>query len=213
MTTERMNVHQALVELKTLDKRISNALISATWVVTNKHSNRKIDGVSIEEFEAKLKSEYQKVRDLMDRRDAIKRAVVNSNAVTTVEIAGKTYTVAEAIDMKNHGIAHLRDLLNVLTRDYTRAKTMLERANGDELERRADEHVKNMFGNSDMKGATAEVKSAREDFIKAQTVELVDPIGIYKQITEIDEKINLFTTNVDSALSVSNALTIIEIEY
>ena len=213
MTTEKMNVHQALVELKTLDKRISNALISSTWVVTNKHSNRKIDGVSVEEFEAKLKSEYQKVRDLMDRRDAIKRAVVNSNAVTKVEIAGKTYTVAEAIDMKNHGIEHLRSLLNVLTRDYTRAKTLLERANGDELERRADEHVKNMFGTSDMKGATAEVKKAREEFIEAQTMELVDPIGIYKQITEIDEKINLFTTNVDSALSVSNALTIIEIEY
>lgn len=213
MTTEKMNVHQALVELKTLDKRISNALMSATWVVTNKHSNRKIDGVSIEDFEVNLKSEYQKVRDLMNRRDAIKRAVVNSNAVTTVEIAGKTYTVAEAIDMKNHGIDHLRSLLNVLTRDYTRAKTLLERANGDELERRADEHVKNMFGNSDMKGATAEAKKAREEFIEAQTMELVDPIGIYKQITDIDEKINLFTTNVDSALSVSNALTIIEIEY
>ena len=42
MTTETMNIHQALVELKTLNKRIESAIREGEWVVANKHSNGKI---------------------------------------------------------------------------------------------------------------------------------------------------------------------------
>ena len=35
MTTEKMNIHQALVELKTLDKRIESAIKESEWVVSN----------------------------------------------------------------------------------------------------------------------------------------------------------------------------------
>lgn len=213
MTTEKMNIHQALAELKTLDKRIQSALMEGTYAVANKHSNTKIDGIDLKEYTANVKSRYQKVNDLIARCGAIKRAVVNSNAVTKVEIAGETYTVAEAIDMKNRGIEHFKQLLNKLVYDYNNAKRLAERANGDELERRADEHVRNMFGNTDVKGATEDVKKAREEFIKAQTVELVDPIGIHQKIEELNEKITSFETSVDAALSVSNALTMIAISY
>ena len=213
MVKETMNLHQALVELKTLDKRIHTAIMEGSYVVANKHSNSKILGLSVKDFSENVKSQYQKVTDLMARCEAIKRAVVNSNAVTTVEIAGKTYTVAEAIDMKNHGVERMKKLLYKLTTDYENARRMAERSNGDDLERRADEHIRNMFGNTDVKGATDDVKKAREEFIKAQTVELVDPIDIRKKIEELDEQINSFLVNVDAALSVSNALTTIEICY
>ena len=46
MTTETMNVHQALAELKMMDKRIEAATREPEWVVTNKHSNTKINGVA-----------------------------------------------------------------------------------------------------------------------------------------------------------------------
>ena len=35
MTTETMSIHQALVELKTLDKRIAAAIEDGEWVVAN----------------------------------------------------------------------------------------------------------------------------------------------------------------------------------
>ena len=44
-------------------------------------------------------------------------------------------------------------------------------------------------------------------------MELVDPISVLKQIEQLNEQINAFEVNVDSALSVSNALTNIEISY
>lgn len=213
MTTESMTIHQALVELKTLDSRITKAIQEGGFVTANKHSNAKINGIPVKEYSDDVVSRYQKITDLMKRREAIKCAVVISNAVTTVEVGGKTYTVAEAIEMKNHGTKGKSYLLAQLTNDYNIAKRLADRANGDDLERRAEEHVKNMFGNTDMKGASEEVKRAREEFIKAQTMELVDPLDVREVIEKLNEEILNFTTNVDAALSVSNALTTIHIEY
>ena len=213
MTTERMNIHQALVELKTLDKRIEAAIQEGEWVVANKHSNGKIGGIDLKDYIENVKSRHQKVTSLIARTEAIKRAVVNSNAVTKVIISGKEYTVAEAIDMKNHGIERLRALVRRLTSDYNLAKLTADRANGAELERRADDYVRTMIGNTDVKGMTEEVKRMREEFIKAQTMELVDPIGVLKQIELLNEQITAFEVNVDAALSVSNALTTIEVTY
>ena len=213
MTTETMNIHQALVELKTLDKRIESAIQEGDWVVANKHSNGKISGIDLKDWVENVKSRHQKVTGLIARTEAIKRAVVNSNATTKVTIAGREYTVAEAIDMKNHGIERLRALVRRLNHDYTMAKSAADRANGAELERRADDYVRTMIGNTDVKGMTEEIKRLRDEFIKAQTMELVDPIGVLKQIEMLNEQINAFEINVDSALSVSNALTAIEVSY
>ena len=213
MTTEVMNVHQALAELKTMESRITKAVREPEWVIANKHSNTKIGGVNIEEWKANVKAAHAKVMDLIRRRDAIKRAVVNSNAVTKVTVAGKEYTVAEAIDRKNNGTQFLTMLAQRMAHDHTQAKMNADRANGAELERRADDHVKVMIGNSDMKGATVEAQRIRKEFIEAQTTELVDPIGVYKVIAELDEEVTSFLTAVDAALSVSNAITQITVEY
>ena len=213
MTTETMNIHQALVELKTLNKRIESALREGEWVVANKHSNGKIGGIDLKDFVEEVKSRYQKVTDLIARAEAIKRAVVNSNAITKVTIAGKEYTVAEAIDMKNNGIERLRILVRRLNHDYTLAKGTADHANGTELERRADDYVRTMIGNTDVKGMTDEIKRLRDEFINAQTVELIDPIDALKQMEQLNDQINSFEMNVDSALSVSNALTTIEVSY
>lgn len=213
MTTETMNIHQALVELKTLDKRIESAIQEGEWVVANKHSNGKIGGVDLKDYVEGIKSRHQKVTALIARAEAIKRAVVNSNAVTKVTIAGKEYTVAEAIDMKNHGIERLRLFVRRLNHDYTMAKATADRANGTELERRADDYVRTMIGNTDVKGMTEEIKRLRDEFIKAQTMELVDPADVLKLMEQLNEQINSFEVNVDSALSVSNALTAITISY
>ena len=104
MTTEKMTIHKALCELKTLDARITKCIGETEYVFANKHSNDKVNGMTVAAYCDEIKSGYQRVTDLIKRRDAIKRAVVLSNAVTKVTVGGKEYTVAEAIEMKNHGI-------------------------------------------------------------------------------------------------------------
>lgn len=213
MTTEKMSVHKALCELKTLDSRIQKSIQQAVFVFANKHANTKISGVPVAEYSAEVKAAYQSVTDLIARRDAIKRAVTLSNAAAKVVIGGKEYTVAEAIETKNHGIPHLQLLLRKLESDNQRARRESDNNNGEALEARADEYVKSLYGNVDMKGASEEIKKVRADFIAAQTMEIVDPIGIRTEMECLEKEINDFIVEIDSALSVSNALTELTIEY
>lgn len=212
--TEQMNVHKALCELKTLDKRITDGINAQPFVFANKHSNTKVLGVPVAEMCESIKTSYQSVGDLMKRRDAIKRAVVHSNSVAKVTVAGKEYTVAEAIEMKNHGIPAKQLLIRKLTSDLLQARSTAERANGDDLERRAVDYISRIYSSTDLKnGMSDEITKSKEDFIKAQTMEIVDPIGVEKIIKDMSDEVNAFVVDIDSQLSVSNATTTIEVEY
>ena len=213
MTTEKMSVHKALCELKTLDARIQKGIGESVFVFANKHSNTKVSGMNLGEYSGEIRSHYQSVTDLIARRDAIKRAVTLSNASVKVTIGGKEYTVAEAIEMKNHGIPLKQLLLRKLDTDNKKARHLADESNGELLEMRADEYTKSLYGNIDMKGASDEIKKVRADFITAQTMEVVDPIGITSEIERLNDEVNTFIIEIDSALSVSNALTEVTIEY
>lgn len=213
MTTEKMTVHKALCELKTMDARITRAIHGPTYVLANKHANAKVSGKSVSAYCEEVKSAYQSARDLIARRDAIKRAVTLSNATTKVIIGGSEFTVAEAIEMKNHGIPMRQKLLDKLANDNRIAQNQADANNGTCLETRADEYVKSLYGNADMKGVSDEIKKVRAEFITAQTMELVDPINVDAEMKRLEESINGFTVEIDSALSVSNALTEITVEY
>lgn len=213
MNEKVMNVHQALAELKLLDKRITDATRNPVWVIANEHGNAVINGVKLTDVIDEMKSQYQKVTDLIAYRDALKRAVVQSNAVTKVTIAGVEYTVAEAIDAKNHGMATLAALRDRMLRDYEQARSTAELQNGSRLENRASEFVRSMTGQTVTKELTGELKKMRDDFITAHTTELVDPIGVRKVAADLDEKITAFTAEVDAVLSTSNSLTEITVRW
>ena len=213
MNKETMTVHKALSELKVLDDRINKAANAYPFVFANKHSNVTVNGWPIQQYIAEVKASYQSCTDLIVRRSAIKRAVMMSNAVTKVTIGGIEYTVAEAIEFKNNALPLWRGLLGKMERDNIDAQSIAKRMNGDALEAKADAYVKSLYESADMKNASDEVKKVRADFVTSQTTEIVDPVGITEAMKELKDKIDAFTVDVDSALSVSNALTTIEIEY
>lgn len=213
MTKETMTVHKALCELKTLDARIKKAVESSVYIFANKHSNAKVSGLSVSDYCAEIKSAYQSATDLIARRDAIKRAVVLSNATTKVTVGGNEYTIAEAIEMKNHGIPTQQTLLNKLKNDSRRARREADENNGERLEMRADEYIRSLYANADMKNLSDEVKKMRADFLTSQVMEIVDPIKVADEIERLETLINTFTVEIDAALSVSNALTEISVEY
>lgn len=210
---ETMTVHKALAELKVLDSRINSEITGHHFVVPNKHSNAKIGGVPISEYVEEVRGAYKSIRTLINRRNAIKRAITRSNAQTFVKIAGVEYTVAEAIDMKSMGVSYLSALKNMLESQYANAKQNADKNNGERLEQRTDEYIRSMYTGVDMKNLSEEIKKVREDFVAAQTVELIDPVNAAKEVAAMNEAIDNFTSEVDSALSVSNALTTIEVEY
>lgn len=213
MTQERMTVHKALAELKLLDDRIEKAIKSTLYCVAKKHSDEKINGISLVEFEKQMQGGYDKAVSLIERRKAIKKAVVLSNAVTKVVVAGNEYTVAEAIEMKNHGIEFEQKLMECMLKQYNTAMAVIKNENGKDLEERADQYVTAIYGQKESKTNTADIEKVKDDFLKSNQYELVDPLKVLDKMHTLEEYINNFMAEVDSALSVSNALTEIEIKY
>ena len=210
---ETMTIHKALSELKILDNRIESAINGLSVVVASKHSNSKVSGLSISDFADEAKKAYQSAVTLINRRNAIKRAVTRSNAITMVEIGGQQYSVAEAIDMKAKGVHYLDALKDTLAAQYARAKRTADNENGERLDARADDYIKSLYQGADMKNMAEEIRKVRDTFIAAQTVEIIDPVNAGSESIRLQESIDAFMADVDSALSVSNALTTVAVEY
>jgi hypothetical protein len=211
MTTERMTIHEALSELKVLDKRIKQEIAATTFSTSNLHCNAKIYGVSIEEYKNAVKSKYDKITDLIKRRTAIKKAITNSNAVTVVTIGEMSMTVAEAIEYKRSGIEFKRVLLEKVSKDYNTA-SLTTMTRNESLTDRATDNIERTYGNKENVNKEA-LESAREKFIADNTYDMVDPIDSVKIMEKLSDEIDNFMSKVDSTLSVSNALTKIDIEY
>jgi hypothetical protein len=216
-TKETCTIHKALAELKTMDDRIAKAIRETSYVLAVKHSAEKINGMTVSNFKDKMRSGYQKVADLIARRDAMKRAVVLSNATTKVKIGDNEYTVAEAIEMKNHGMEFKSDLLRQMNLAYTTAQNELIRNGGEVLEKKAEQYVLAVIAaqpkDSKMSVDSDAMKTLRQTYIDNNTYDLVDPMDIAKVMEKLDAEINEFNAEVDAALSCSNALTVIEFEY
>ena len=216
MEKHNMTAHQALAELKVIDDRIMKAISSGVYVTANKHSNDKINGVTVATFKENMKSAHQKASDLIARRNAIKRALVLSNATTKVTIGGEEYTVAEAIEMKNHGMEFKRIFMETMNVQFNRAKNEIWKNSGEMLEEKAEKYILAFIQaqpkDSKMTANDETVKNLRKDYIERNTYDLIDPLGIEKRIAVMQEEIDKFNVEIDAALSVSNATTVIEFE-
>lgn len=212
MVHETMNVHQALCEIKLLDKRINSEIQNMQSIGITKKVAQMVGSQSVTKFKEEAMSQFQKINDLIKRRAAIKSAVVLSNAINKVHIGGKEYTIAEAIEMKNHGLDGKRELRNHLAYQLQVGESTLTRTN-EVNDIKCDNYIKETFSNKENKSGAAEIQAAREGYLTSLAVELVDPIGVRDVIKTLADEIDKFEAEVDSALSTSNATTELTIEY
>lgn len=207
---EKMLVTQALNELKLLDGRIDRAISTGKFVAAAKLSEKKVTSTTTkEEFVAAAKAAMQSARDLIERRKAIKAAIVISNANTMVDVNGTQMTVADAIERKT-SIEYEKDLLAALRQQLQSANSTVLKKNLD-MELQIDKIVEASYGkdskqkiNPDDYDAIAKPYKANNEY------GLVDPLGIEKLIATMEEDIHGFLSNVDSALQISNCTTYIE---
>ena len=203
-----ISITRALNEVQLLEKRIGDKIGSSQFIVSNKKSNKKINGAfSIDEFNTNAKSNYDSVTDLIARKKAIKTLIVESNANTKLEVGGITYTVADAIERKKSIILD-RTLLQTIKQQYNRAVTEVNLKN-EQMEINLDRQLETMLGSDNKKteGADVYAKSYREQ----NSFELVDGLKLRDKIISLEEEIDEFLNNVDFCLSESNALTKVEI--
>lgn len=212
MIKETMTVHKALCELKILDSKIPKMIKNLTCVGNKRRSSTQVNGTPVEDFSDTLVSYYQSILDTVTRRTAIKKAVVVSNATTTVTIMGNTYTVAEVIELLKTSTDFCNSISAKMSTTYNYVTTLIEQENRN-VETKADAHVVSLYQNGDKKNVSDEAKKAREDYISAQAMVIVDPLDVKKRLEALSNFEDAFRIEADSALSTSNAITMVDVEY
>ncbi len=206
---KKLSIHRALTELKMLNLRIETATNEVSAVVANRKSNRKMNGVDIQEYEKQMQASYDKVVGLISYRNKIKALVVQSNASTKVIVGKEEMTVAEAIERKQ-SIQYEKNLLEIMQHQYRSTINTVAKEN-DALPAKLETYLINILGNKD-KQSPDEVKLHTETFMKRNEYEVIDPLNVKKQIESLSTRIEEFESEVDAVLSESNATTFIEVE-
>ncbi|NER19827.1 MAG: hypothetical protein F6J96_03625 [Symploca sp. SIO1C2] len=205
----QMTVTDALAELTLLEKRIDSAravLEQNTLIAVVEVGKVPTGFRSRDEHATKARAALQRVDDLINRRRTIKRAIVLSNASTTVSVAGQEMTVAEAIEMKNF-ISYYNNVLATMTSAFSRTCQEYKTAQA-RVKQRLDKLAMEVLG----KNASSEkYQSLADSFLEREGVELLDPTNLAEEIARRLTFIEQFESTVDRVLSISNARTMIEI--
>lgn len=206
-----ITVTEALAELTLLQKRIESARVAlenGTLITVVEVGKVPTGFKSREEYEVNAKALVQKVQALLDRRRAIKRAIVVSNASTRVTVAGEEMTVAEAIEMKNF-IAYYEAILDTMQSAYTQTRNQYEKAQA-KIKERLDKLALEVLGKNEAVNSD-QYQSLVDSFMAREGVELLDPTNISKEIERRMIFIEEFKSTCDRVLSISNATTTVEI--
>lgn len=205
---ETMTVTRALAELKLLDSRIHKAFQESMFIAITTGKKPVIGYEKNEDFSEKVKSKYQSIRDLIERRKKIKSAIVKSNAENKVIIGEVEYSVAEAIERKN-AIQYEQALLSKLRQDYSNAVRKFEQEE-ERVKERLDKHLESIFGR-DVKIEKGAQKEESDIFLERNEPKLIDPLNLKDEIERLENEINDFLLNVDFVLSEANSLNKITI--
>lgn len=205
---EKMLVTQGLNELKTLDARIMRTINNANFVASAKTSEKKVKpNVTKEEFTKDAKASMDSIYDLINRREKIKSAIVESNASTMIEVCGEKYSVAKVIDMKN-SIMYKKCLLVKMKEQLAKAESNVAKNNSN-METRINELINTIYGKEN-KTKSENFDSIVIPYREREEYSLVDPVNIKNVIEELEKFIEEFESTVDSKLQISNCITTIE---
>ena len=212
MEKTKMTIHRALSELKLIDARIEKAinLVEPTGLM---QLEKPVNGFyTKDEFEENVKAKFQSVTDLIERKNAIKSAIVKANGITMVEVTEKKMTIADAINFKTV-IVVKKDLINRLASKH---KTVIAKfiKENEKVNNIALENAKIMIGKQGddrVKPTDEDVKNIIEPFVKRNELHLVDPLKVDELTEKLQIEVDEFETEVDAILSEINAITVIEI--
>jgi hypothetical protein len=205
---ETISITRALAELKLLDSRIGKKIEERDFVFLASKKNR--HQIVPEVISKDIRSTYQSITDLIQRRNKIKSAIILSNAVTKVKLKNEEMNVAEVIERKSI-LPYYRTLLTKLKRNKEMVLNHLER-NNQSLEHDLQTILEINFGKqSNNKTNPDDIENISKAYRDANRSEIIDPLQIDQKIKEIEEMIEVYETESNFVLSESNATTKIKI--
>lgn len=216
---EKMLVTQALDERDFLAKKITDKIMAFKAVDYAKHNENKTWGGKKDrkEYEEDTKASFQQIVDLMTRYDQIDAAIVASNATAMVETSYGKYTVAAAISLKNRLAASALPsknsfevrLIQRMQKEFNDCMIAIDDKNRD-LADTAESMRLSILGKESKTKETKPLEVV-DTYVKENTTELVDPLGIEKRLADMTERRNKLLKELETQIKVSNATTFITI--
>lgn len=210
-----ISITRALSELKRYDSRITAAIVEGTYavVMVGKGQHAKFENSiakSKEEVEEKIQSSYDKVDALIKNRQSLKNAIVKSNAETTVKILDSYYSVAEAIELR--GQAHILETYLNKVRQSLAVADQAAQTKNTSMVTEIDKQLTTLLGSDKNSRNNEDVQLLIDRQKNLKEAEVI--AGCTRtRIEEMQEKLSKFTTEIDFALSESNAKTTIAVDY
>lgn len=210
---EEMLMTQALDERDLLVKKISDKIRSADFIATIRHNEEKVSATLItrEDFEKKAKSQLQQIQDLIARYQRIDAAIINSNANTFLELSIGTCSVAAAIAMRSRlketSVTTDFDLLLIqrMQNAYRDAVRVVDSKN--QRVQMSAEEMRNSILGKDSKGKDNSPLDVVDVYVKENSFELVDPLGLKDRIEALTDTRDSLLRELDTKIKVSNATT------
>jgi len=217
---EKLLITQALDERDLLVKKINSKIEKASFIdIAKKNEEKVLDNhITREEFAKNAESAYQQIVDLIDRYQRIDAAIVASNAKTMISTSYGEMTVAGAISLRNR----LRETKALdcdtnfeailqwkMQSDFENFVQVAEERNA-QLRSTAENMRLSILG-KETKVKDEKPLEVVEAYVRENTTELVDPIGVQKKIEKLEEKRTVLLAELDTQIKVSNATTFIEI--
>lgn len=207
---ERITIHRALAELKTIGARIEKGIeeiLPSGIVQKDKLVNNVYDKTK---FESGAKEKYQSITNLIARRAKIKAAIVKANSITIVKVDNLEMTIADAINTKAN-IQFEKKLIEVLKKKHANTKVAIEKSN-TAIDNNALTIATTALGKQGIKIEDEAVQKVVGSYLENNKFAMVDPLDVDKEVERLSNKVAAFETQIDATLSEINATTFIEIE-
>jgi len=217
---EKLLVAEALDEKDLLTKKITDAISNLEFISVRREKDKKLrDGRTDEEFTAQVTAAYQSVTDMIDRRNRIAVAIVESNAKTIVKLrSGLEMTVAEAIARKKimsssedssytTNVNLEKKLIRAMEAAFNNYTKSLRSLQLDKDNKEND--YKTRLTGREKELAPSDIE-AIETLIKGETPVTVDPLNLKELLGKRVEEYNTIAKELETAIKISNASTYVE---
>ena len=186
----KITLNEALGKLNILNDRIYKKTNEGIFVgyMKKKATTEQSTRLSKEEFGKKAKASLESVTDLIKQRNDIKSKLVQANAETHLEVAGKDYTIATAIERKN-SIGYEKNLLSKLKSDYNKVIDIIEKED-IKVKSKLENKIDIILGSGDRKDSKDLIDTITKKSELEDGYVIVDPLNLKTIIDEMEEDIN-----------------------
>lgn len=211
MAKETMTLYEALTKKKLYESKISKLSVNSFCAVKYKHKDMCTDNNDIEETKNAIKANYDKTVALVNNFIALKSAINDANAKIMITVAGKEYSIANAI-VRQRSIGNEKAIYTKMLNNLATCKREAEYHNSEYLSSdNISKYISRLLGDS--KKDDSIIAKLKEDYIKDHEYEVYDPLNVEELANKKLEEINQFEEQIHFVLTQANCTNTIEVEF